>query len=231
MRVPPLTVILEEQPGEIRAVIIAAGAFDSGELSRPVVLKPMDIATTPSAVGDIYGALATLPGAQLVGNEGGLFVRGGEGYETKTFIDGMQVSNPYMSKLPDLPTRSRFSPLLFSGTAFSTGGFSAEYGQAPSSSGLTYMHASPKRYYNPALPFSDGDMTRAYNDLSFNITWITPLFGSYCAFMVNINNLPGFEQVYGYHYSPTPDAGGNYTLYPIIPQSKRLIVFGGYFIF
>ncbi len=623
----PVTVVLEEQPGEIKAVVITAGSFDSGDLSRPVVLKPMDIATTPSAVGDIYGALTTLPGAQIVGNEGGLYVRGGEGYETKTFIDGMQVANPYMSKLPDLPTRSRFSPVLFTGTTFSTGGYSAEYGQALSSAvnlrttglaeksqgavsvmsvgvsgsythrmenaslagtlqyinmkpyyslvkqnidyirypvqtqgtllfrqkyrrngllkvfgsfdtgssttsysitgdpefpsviaqqsgnyylnavyndelggdwrimtglalgadgtttgidanelsekvrsldhrvtltghvtpsvklkageevsaykyrwsyyahdslqtygagfiypeyalfaeseinindrfvaragfrgefspllqewqlvprvsmayhtgdysqvsvaygmfrqrpenrylifshelqserathiilnyqyevsdrifraevyrkwynnlvkfeseynpdpasysndgegfaqgidlfwrdsrtipdldywfsysfirsernyrdyperrvpsfisdhtfsavakyywrranayaGLTYLHASPKRYYNPALPYAEGDMTKAYNDLSLNITWITPLFGSYCAFLLNISNLPGFEQVYGYHYSPNPDAGGNYTLYPIIPQSKRLIVIGGYFIF
>lgn len=623
----PVTVVLEEQPGEIKAVVITAGSFDSGDLSRPVVLKPMDIATTPSAVGDIYGALTTLPGAQIVGNEGGLYVRGGEGYETKTFIDGMQVASPYMSRLPDLPTRSRFSPVLFTGTTFSTGGYSAEYGQALSSAvnlrttglaeksqgavsvmsvgvsgsythrmenaslagtlqyinmkpyyslvkqnidyirypvqtqgtllfrqkyrrngllkvfgsfdtgssttsysitgdpefpsviaqqsgnyylnavyndelggdwrimtglalgadgtttgidanelsekvrsldhrvtltgqvtpsvklkageevsaykyrwsyyahdslqtygagfiypeyalfaeseinindrfvaragfrgefspllqewqlvprvsmayhtgdysqvsvaygmfrqrpenrylifshelqserathiilnyqyevsdrifraevyrkwynnlvkfeseynpdpasysndgegfaqgidlfwrdsrtipdldywfsysfirsernyrdyperrvpsfisdhtfsavakyywrranayaGLTYLHASPKRYYNPALPYAEGDMTKAYNDLSLNITWITPLFGSYCAFLLNISNLPGFEQVYGYHYSPNPDAGGNYTLYPIIPQSKRLIVIGGYFIF
>lgn len=623
----PVTVVLEEQPGEIKAVVITAGSFDSGDLSRPVVLKPMDIATTPSAVGDIYGALTTLPGAQIVGNEGGLYVRGGEGYETKTFIDGMQVASPYMSRLPDLPTRSRFSPVLFTGTTFSTGGYSAEYGQALSSAvnlrttglaeksqgavsvmsvgvsgsythrmenaslagtlqyinmkpyyslvkqnidylrypvqtqgtllfrqkyrrngllkvfgsfdtgssttsysitgdpefpsviahqsgnyylnavyndelggdwrimtglalgadgtttgidanelsekvrsldhrvtltgqvtpsvklkageevsaykyrwsyyahdslqtygagfiypeyalfaeseinindrfvaragfrgefspllqewqlvprvsmayhtgdysqvsvaygmfrqrpenryllfshelqserathiilnyqyevsdrifraevyrkwynnlvkfqseynpdpasysndgegfaqgidlfwrdsrtipdldywlsysfirsernyrdyperrvpsfisdhtfsavakyywrranayaGLTYLHASPKRYYNPALPYAEGDMTKAYNDLSLNITWITPLFGSYCAFLLNISNLPGFEQIYGYHYSAKPDAGGNYTLYPIIPQSKRLIVIGGYFIF
>ena len=124
---------LEEQIGEIKGVVITAGAFETGDLKRPIVLKPMDIATTPSAMGDIYGAMTTLPGTQVVGNEGGLYVRGGEGYETKTFIDGMQVINPYMSKMPDLPTRSRFSPLLFTGTSFSTGGYSAEYGQALSS--------------------------------------------------------------------------------------------------
>ncbi|MFA5818223.1 MAG: TonB-dependent receptor [Bacteroidales bacterium] len=98
----PIEVVLEEQSGEIKGVIITAGAFETGELKRAIVLKPMDIATTPSAMGDIYGALTTLPGAQVVGNEGGLYVRGGEGYETKTFIDGMQVANPYISKMPDL---------------------------------------------------------------------------------------------------------------------------------
>jgi len=128
-----LELALTEQSGELKEVTITAGAFETGELKKAIVLKPMDIATTPSAVGDIYGALTTLPGAQVVGNEGGLYVRGGEGYETKTFIDGMQVVNPYTSKMPDLPTRSRFSPILFTGTAFSTGGYTAEYGQALSS--------------------------------------------------------------------------------------------------
>jgi hypothetical protein len=126
-------IVLTPQAGEIISAIVTAGAFETGDLKRPIVLKPMDIATTPSAMGDIYGALNTLPGTQMVGNEGGLYVRGGEGYETKTYIDGMQVVSPYQAKMPDLPTRSRFSPILFKGTVFSTGGYSAEYGEALSS--------------------------------------------------------------------------------------------------
>jgi len=132
-KVESLKITLRETSNELKTVVISAGTFATSEVDQPVVLKPMDIATTPSAVGDIYGALTTLPGAQIVGNEGGLYVRGGEGYETKTFIDGMLVANPYMSKMPDLPTRGRFSPLLFTGTAFSSGCYSAEYGQALSS--------------------------------------------------------------------------------------------------
>jgi hypothetical protein len=31
----PVTVVLEEQPGEVKAVVITAGSFDSGDLSRP----------------------------------------------------------------------------------------------------------------------------------------------------------------------------------------------------
>lgn len=131
--VSPVLIRMEMQPGEINSVIVTAGTFETADLKRPVVLKPMDIATTPSALGDIYGAMATLPGAQVVGNEGGLYVRGGEGYETKTYIDGLLVEKPFLSKMPDLPTRSRFSPILFKGTAFSTGGFTAEYGDALSS--------------------------------------------------------------------------------------------------
>jgi hypothetical protein len=97
--------------------------------------------------------------------------------------------------------------------------------------GLTYMYASPKTWYNPALPFSSGDQTRAYNDLSVNITTLRPLFGSYCAFLLNANNLLGFNNVYGYHYSPNPDSGGSFARYPIAPQSKRFFVLAAYYVF
>jgi len=73
--------------------------------------------------------IGTLPGSHKVGEEGRLFVRGGESYETKTFMDGMLINTPFFSKMPDLPTRGRFSPILFNGSVFSTGGDSAEFCQ------------------------------------------------------------------------------------------------------
>jgi len=128
-----LNIVLEESNDQIDEVVINAGAFEASDEKKAVILRVFDIATTPSAQGDIFGALGTLPGVEKVGEDGRIFVRGGESYETKTFMDGMVVSSPYMSKMPDLPTRGRFSPLLFSGTLFSTGAYSAEYGQALSS--------------------------------------------------------------------------------------------------
>jgi len=126
-------IILQESEDQIDEVVINAGAFEASDVKKAVVLRVFDIATTPSAQGDIFGALGTLPGVQKVGEDGRVFVRGGEGYETKTFMDGMRVATPYTSKMPDMPARGRFSPLLFSGTLFSTGAYSAEYGQALSS--------------------------------------------------------------------------------------------------
>ena len=128
-----LNIVLEESNEQFDEVVINAGAFEASDEKKAVILRVFDIATTPSAQGDIFGALGTLPGVQKVGEDGRIFVRGGESYETKTFMDGMLVSSPYMSKMPDIPTRGRFSPLLFSGTLFSTGAYSAEYGQALSS--------------------------------------------------------------------------------------------------
>lgn len=128
-----LNITLEETINRLQAVVITAGSFTAGEENSREVLKPLDIVTTAGATADIPGALNTLPGTQTVGESGRLFVRGGEGYETRTFIDGVEVMNAYSPSAPNTPSRSRFSPFMFSGTSFSTGGYSAEYGQALSS--------------------------------------------------------------------------------------------------
>lgn len=137
-------IILKEKFNELNAVVISAGAFEASDEKKNTILKPLDIVTTAGAEGDIYGALETLPGASKVGNDDGLYVRGGSDYETKTIIDGMIVNNPYYSTTPDVPSRGRFQPFLFKGTVFSTGGYSAEYGQALSSAVILNTEDMPE---------------------------------------------------------------------------------------
>ncbi len=129
-----LPIQLKEEITEISAVVITAGSFEASDRSRvAAVLSSIDIVTTASANGDVTGALKTLPGAQQVGESEGLFVRGGTAAETKTFIDGTLVNNFFFSSVPGIAQRGRFSPFIFKGTVFSTGGYSALYGQALSS--------------------------------------------------------------------------------------------------
>ena len=128
-----INIELKAIANELNTVVISAGAFEASDEKKAVILNSIDIVTTAGAAGDIYGALNTLPGTQTVGEEGQLFVRGGAASETRTFIDGMFVQKPYNSSVPNVPARGRFSPFLFKGTMFSTGGYSAEYGQALSS--------------------------------------------------------------------------------------------------
>lgn len=132
----PLTIniTLKEEISELTAVILSAGTFEASDRKKAAaVLDPIDIVTTASANGDITGALKTLPGAQQVGESEGLYVRGGTAAETKTFIDGTLVNNFFYSSVPNIAQFSRFSPFIFKGTVFSTGGYSALYGQALSS--------------------------------------------------------------------------------------------------
>jgi vitamin B12 transporter len=128
-----LTISLKELITEMKAVIISAGSFEASDKKRGAVLTDIDVVTTPSANGDVTAAFKSLPGAQQVGESEGLFVRGGTATESKIFIDGTQVNNFFYSGTPGIAQRGRFNPFLFKGTVFSTGGYSALYGQALSS--------------------------------------------------------------------------------------------------
>jgi hypothetical protein len=128
-----MDVVLKEDVTELRAVVITAGTFEASDKKKTTVLNPIDIVTTASGNGDVTGALKTLPGAQQIGESEGLFVRGGTAGETKTYIDGTLVNDFFYSSVPNIAQRGRFSPFLFKGTVFSTGGYSALYGQAMSS--------------------------------------------------------------------------------------------------
>ncbi len=128
-----LNISLKEEITELKAVIISAGTFEASDQKKATALNPIDIVTTASANGDITNAIKTLPGTQQVGESEGLFVRGGTASETKFFIDGTLVNNFFFSSEPGQATRGRFNPFLFKGTVFSSGGYSALYGQALSS--------------------------------------------------------------------------------------------------
>ena len=128
-----LKIKLKDDVNALDAVVINAGTFETGENAKVTVLKPLDIVTTASALGDFVGALQTLPGTTTVAEDGRLFVRGGEAEETQIFIDGIRVFTPFTPTTNNIPTRGRYSPFLFKGVTFSTGGYSAEYGQALSS--------------------------------------------------------------------------------------------------
>lgn len=124
---------LKEAFNKLKAVSITAGSMEVSDEKQSVVLSPLDVVTTSGALGDVIGALKTLPGTASNEADGRLFVRGGSANETAIFIDGLRLGNAFGTTLSGIPTRSRFSPQLFKGSFFSTGAYSAEFGQALSS--------------------------------------------------------------------------------------------------
>lgn len=163
-----LDIVLKEEITELSAVVISAGTFEASDRKRAVtVLNPIDIVTTASANGDVTGALKTLPGAQQVGETEGLFVRGGTAAETKIFIDGTLVNNFFQSSAPNIAGYGRFSPFLFKGTVFSTGGYSALYGQALSSALILESIDLPERT-SASLGISVIGVNGGYQALSKN---------------------------------------------------------------
>ncbi|WP_460219482.1 TonB-dependent receptor [Psychroserpens sp. MEBiC05023] len=128
-----LQIKLKDDMEALDAVVISAGTFEANDNSKVSVLNSLDVVTTASALGDFVGALQTLPGTSTVSEDGRLFVRGGDANEAQIFIDGIRVFTPYSPTTNNIPTRGRYSPFLFDGITFSTGGYSAEYGNALSS--------------------------------------------------------------------------------------------------
>ena len=140
-----LNISVKELITELKAVVITAGAFEASDQKKTTVLNSLDIVTTAGANGDIVGAMKTLPGTQQVGESEGLFVRGGTATESKIFMDGNLVNNFFYSSVPGFATRGRFNPFLFKGTVFSSGGYSALYGQALSSALILESKDLPDR--------------------------------------------------------------------------------------
>jgi hypothetical protein len=136
---------LKEMVNDLNQVTISAGTLETGDYKKGAVLSSLDIATTAGAVADIVAALQTLPGTAQAFGENGLFVRGGSGAETQTYFDGMIVKSPFGSQLPDIASRNRFSTFLFKGTTFSSGGYSAQYGQALSAALLMETKDMPEK--------------------------------------------------------------------------------------
>jgi outer membrane cobalamin receptor len=137
-----IIVKLREEANTLNTVVITAGSFEASDEKRMTMLKATDIVTTAGVGADIAAAVNLMPGAQRVGEQEGIFVRGGSAQESKVVIDGLIVQNPFFSSLPDVQQRGRFQPFMFKGTAFSTGGYSAQYGQALS--GLLLLNTTDK---------------------------------------------------------------------------------------
>lgn len=126
-----LSVDMKEQVSEIDAVVITAGSIEASDKNRATaLLTPLDIYTTAGADGQISSALNYLPGVQKVGETEGLFIRGGTGSEAKIFMDGSLINNYFSNSVPGIAGRDRFNTSLFKGNIFSSGGYSALYGQA-----------------------------------------------------------------------------------------------------
>ncbi len=211
--------ILEESFNSLNAVTVTAGTFEASDEKKMVMLKPLDIVTTAGGGADIAAVMQFLPGSNRVGEQEGLFVRGGSANETKTVIDGMIVQNPFFSSTPDVPQRGRFSPFMFKGTAFSTGGYSAQYGQALSSVLLLQTQDKISESSVLNLNVNMAGLAASYTHKG----WITGTlyYSNLSPFLGLIKTNINFEQV--------PEAvGASVTVNENLTKNSTLKVYGSY---
>ena len=128
-----LHIQMKQRATSIDEVVVTASTFSFGKSDNFKTMDALDVVMAGNSCGDIVAALQTLPGTQMVGENGKLYVRGGESDECQTFVNGMHVLVPYSTNTENSAVRGRFSPFLFKGINFSLGGYGGEYGQALSS--------------------------------------------------------------------------------------------------
>lgn len=67
--------------------------------------------------------------------------------------------------------------------------------------GITYTFATGRRYFNPNNELYLDDRTRAYHNVSINLSYVTQLLGNFAVLYGSLNNPIGVEQIFGYQYS------------------------------
>ncbi|MEA5458787.1 TonB-dependent receptor [Arcicella sp. LKC2W] len=182
-----LTVKMRETANELNTVTVTAGTFEASDEKKTTLIKPIDIVTTAGGGADITQTMTLLtPGSQRNGESTGMFVRGGSAQESKILIDGITVQNAYNTASPDVASRSRFAPFQFKGSAFSTGGYSAQYGQALSAvlqMNTTDLATESGYVINANLAQLSAGYTQLTDNHSINGTVaysnLTPLFSIY----------------------------------------------------
>lgn len=170
-----LTIRMKEQATTIHEVVVTASTFSFGKCENFKTMNALDVVMTGNSCGDVVAALQSLPGTQKVGENGKLYVRGGESSECQTFVNGMHVLVPYSTNTENNAVRGRFSPFLFKGINFSLGGYNGEYGQALSSVlPMETTDAATSDKYGVSASLVDWNVggTKAFQNssLSFNAT-------------------------------------------------------------
>lgn len=125
-------IVLQESVIDLQQLVVTSDGYSTGD-SDGVTLQSLDVVTTPGAAADILLALKTFPGTSMVDEGAGLFVRGGDLSETLIILDQATLSHPYKFESPTGGIFGVIPPFMIQKTAFSTGGFSAKYGNALSS--------------------------------------------------------------------------------------------------
>jgi hypothetical protein len=124
-----LTIEMEENAVNFKESIITASSYGS-EKGKGLVVSRMDILTTPGGATDIYQALKTMPGVTQVSESAELYVRGGDPIETTTIIDQAIVYHPFTFESGYGGLFSNINQSVVNSLYFTSGGFSAKYGNA-----------------------------------------------------------------------------------------------------
>jgi hypothetical protein len=120
---------LNEDAVKLKETIVTASSYGS-EKEKGLVISRMDILTTPGGATDIYQSLKTMPGVTQVSESAELYVRGGDPLETITMVNQSVMYHPFTFESSYGGIFSNLNQSAVKSMYFTSGGFSAKYGNA-----------------------------------------------------------------------------------------------------
>ena len=124
-----ISMALSETGIELEEAVVTGSSFSSEE-EKGIQVSPLDVYTTPGGAADIFQSLKTLPGLTQVSESAELYVRGGDPSETVTLVDQAILYHPFTFESSYGGIFSNLNTESLRSLYFSSGGFSAKYGNA-----------------------------------------------------------------------------------------------------
>lgn len=115
---------------ELEAIAVEVGSFSMEDPRTATELSKLDVYTTPGGAADLLQVFQTMPGVTRVADGSDLYVRGGDPEETPMFVDGARLFYPGRFETLNGSIFGVLEPSTLRSAYFSSGGFSARYGNA-----------------------------------------------------------------------------------------------------
>jgi vitamin B12 transporter len=112
------------------APLVVEGGTRMDDTRSAVALTRVDVLTTPGGTADVMQAFQAGPGATRAAEGSDLYVRGGDPAESPVFVDGARLFYPGRYETLNGGVFGILDAQVLQQAYFSTGGFSARYGNA-----------------------------------------------------------------------------------------------------
>lgn len=117
-------------PLAMEGLVVRASGIRMDDRQGGTSLRRLDVLTTPGGTADVMQAFQTVPGATRAGEGSDLYVRGGDPAEAPVFVDGARFIYPGRYESLGGGVMGVLDSNLVRSAYFSSGGFSARWGDA-----------------------------------------------------------------------------------------------------
>ncbi|HEX8208606.1 MAG TPA: TonB-dependent receptor plug domain-containing protein [Longimicrobium sp.] len=128
--IPRPVVAAPRAPVLLAPILVMGSTYSVDDPRAATRLSKQEVYTMPGGTADVFQTFQTLPGVTRVGDSGDLYVRGGDPAETPIYVDGARLFHPGRFETLSGSIFGVFDPSVMRTAYFSSGGFSARYGNA-----------------------------------------------------------------------------------------------------